>query len=208
MKIILMLILIASVSVSCSRKKTKAVTDNTAASTADSKDKSLEDDFIVDEEDQVVKEKKDGAHEVSSTENDSIMEDNGSSEEQISLTGGSTGTYSVQAGDTLMMVAFKIYGDYSKWKELSAANGGVTSVSKGQTLSYIMPNQKFNWQPEGLAYLIQRNDTLGTISNDKYGTPKKWKYIYENNKPLIKNPNLIFAGFTIYYKELANIANN
>jgi hypothetical protein len=51
--------------------------------------------------------------------------------------------------------------------------------------------------------MIKNGETLGTISNSVYQTPKKWKAIWENNKPLIRNPNVIFAGFTLYYKGAA-----
>ena len=46
--------------------------------------------------------------------------------------------------------------------------------------------------------VIKRGDTLGTISSDTYGTMKFWRNIWDNNRPLIKDPNVIFAGFTIY----------
>ena len=51
---------------------------------------------------------------------------------------------------------------------------------------------------DGNPYLIKSGDTLGKISNTTYGTIKYWKNIWNNNKPLIKDPNKIFAGFTIY----------
>ncbi|MCB1073754.1 MAG: hypothetical protein KDK96_11745 [Chlamydiia bacterium] len=46
---------------------------------------------------------------------------------------------------------------------------------------------------------MKKEDTLGTISDEVYHTPKRWNEIYQNNRPLIKDPNLIFAGFTLYY---------
>jgi nucleoid-associated protein YgaU len=117
--------------------------------------------------------------------------------------------YEVKKNETLMMIAFKIYGDYSKWKELSALNQKELKhgIHPGIKLNYKAPEQEFSWQPSGLPYLIKTGNTLGTISSEKYGTPKKWKNIYENNKPLIKNPNLIFAGFTIYYIPTRDIAS-
>lgn len=115
--------------------------------------------------------------------------------------------YTVQKGDTLMMIAFKIYGDYRKWKEIKGWNPDVKKIGEGVELSYMVPDQKFGWMPSGLPYMIKTADTLGTISMDKYGTSKKWKSIYENNRPLIKNPNLIFAGFTIYYQPARSLAS-
>jgi LysM repeat protein len=108
-----------------------------------------------------------------------------------------------------MMVAFKIYGDYGKWKELKSWNKEVLKhgMHKGLALKYYVPEKKFVWEPSGLPYLVKEGNTLGTISSEKYGTPKKWKDLYENNRPLIKNPNVIFAGFTIYYIPTRDIAS-
>jgi nucleoid-associated protein YgaU len=118
---------------------------------------------------------------------------------------GSEKTYQVQKNETLMMIAFKLYGDYSKWKELANQNSdvlkGSTTVRAGTSLKYMAPAQEFVWNPEGLPYLIRTGDTLGTISTSVYQTSKKWKTIWNNNKPLIRDPNKIFAGFTLYYLE-------
>ena len=109
-----------------------------------------------------------------------------------------------------MLIAFKVYGDYGKWKEILKNNPGLRGkrLREGMELKYDAPNEKFDWKPQGLPHLIKSGETLGTISQDKYGTSKKWKTIWDNNKPLIKDPNLIFAGFTLYYvpigKELAS----
>jgi nucleoid-associated protein YgaU len=113
--------------------------------------------------------------------------------------------YKVQKNETLMMIAFKLYGDYGWWKKLAGWNEdklkGTQIVREGMSLKYMAPSEEFVWNPQGLPYLIRQNDTLGIISKSVYQTPKKWKLIWENNRPLIKNPNLIFAGFTIYYLE-------
>ena len=118
------------------------------------------------------------------------------------------GTYTLKNGETLMMASFNIYGDYRRWKELADYNGiSQNSVSAGTKIKFRAPSEEFRWSPEGLPYLIKRGDTLGTISNDKYGTSSKWRMIYDNNKPLIRDPNLIFAGFTLYYLPLRDVAS-
>lgn len=126
--------------------------------------------------------------------------------EQIQLIGGETAQYTVEKNETLMMIAFKIYGDYGRWKEIASANsdklGSSFNIREGMTLSYTKPTEEFRWTPSGNPYLIKPNDTLGTISKDTYGVQKYWKNIWDNNKPLIKDPNIIFAGFTIYTPEL------
>lgn len=116
--------------------------------------------------------------------------------------------YTAQKGDTYMLMAWKIYGDYSKWREIAALNGGGAKVASGTRVKYYPPAEAFNWNPEGDPYLILNGDTLGRISNKVYGTEKKWRGIWNNNKPLIRDPNLIFAGFTIYYLADGNYAMN
>lgn len=119
---------------------------------------------------------------------------------------GAEAEYQMQKGETLMMAAFKIYGDYRKWKELKAWNKG-KKIGEGTALKYYVPEKAFGWQPSGLPHLVKTGDTLQIISKDKYGTVKKWKHIYENNRPLIRDPNLIFAGFTIYYVPARDVAS-
>lgn len=118
---------------------------------------------------------------------------------------GTMKQYTVQQNETLMMIAFKLYGDYSRWKDLASQNrdklNGGTTISTGMTLNYMAPAEEFVWNPQGNPYLIKTGDTLGGISKEVYATVKKWKLLWENNKPLIKDPNKIYAGFTIYYLE-------
>jgi nucleoid-associated protein YgaU len=123
----------------------------------------------------------------------------------ISSGGGSEKQYTVQKNETLMMIAFKIYGDYRRWKEIANINtgslNGNSTVKSGMVLNYIAPSEEFVWNPQGNPYLIKTGDTLGTISKQVYTTKSKWKLLWENNRPLIKDPNKIYAGFTIYYLE-------
>lgn len=120
-------------------------------------------------------------------------------EESASMS-GEMGSYKVLAGETYMMIAFKIYGDYGKWKEIKNLNPNISgTLREGIELKYMAPSTPFAWNPQGDPYLIKNGDTLGTISTSVYGLKKRWKEIYDNNRPLIKDPNLIFAGFTLYY---------
>lgn len=113
--------------------------------------------------------------------------------------------YIVQKNETLMLIAFKLYGDYGQWKQLANMNrdvlAGGTKVTEGTVLKYLAPVEQFVWNAEGNPYLIKTGDTLGTISHDVYQTTQKWKILWDNNRPLIKDPNKIFAGFTIYYPD-------
>lgn len=111
------------------------------------------------------------------------------------------GEYIVEKGDTLLLISFKIYGDYRKWRQILAENPGVSTnnLTAGKILRYTQTENPFEWIKRGNAHLILKGDTLGTISNQYYGTNRRWKEIYKNNQPMILDPNLIFAGFTLYY---------
>lgn len=51
--------------------------------------------------------------------------------------------------------------------------------------------------PQYTTYTIQKNDTLQKISKKFYGTTKKWKKIYQENKDVIKDPDKIYPGLVI-----------
>lgn len=201
-----LIILLLITLVGCSSKKSKETTVATDSAVQDA-------DFIVDAENESLI-----IDESAPIESDSLIVENNNeqvqvSEEMVSSApiidmSGEMGSYTVKQGETLMMVAFNIYGDYRKWKDLQQLNGLNSSIVRaGSEIKFNKPMQEFSWSPEGLPHLIKNGETLVTISKDKYGTYKKWKNIYNNNKPLIKDPNLIFAGFTLYYipeRELAS----
>lgn len=109
--------------------------------------------------------------------------------------------YQVQSGDTLMMIGFKLFGDYRTWKQLKEWNNlSSMELKKGMIIKYRPSmNDAFSWRPNGEPHLVKKGEYLGSISFDKYGTSRRWKEIFDNNRPLLRDPNLIFAGFTIYY---------
>lgn len=116
---------------------------------------------------------------------------------------GETQEYRVHRGDTLMKIAYDVYGDVYQWKRIYQANSAAISdpmkLSSGTVLRLERPATPFSPEKNGSAFLIRKGDTLGTISDDVYGTKKKWKRIWENNRSLIRDPNKIFAGFYVYY---------
>ncbi len=111
-------------------------------------------------------------------------------------------TYTVKENDTLMLIAFNLYGDYSKWRSLAQLNNNSTIISVGQELQYYVPAEQFNWTPTGTPYLIVQGDNLSYISLKVYERNDQWRPIWENNRPMIKDPDLIFPGFTLYYPDL------
>lgn len=115
---------------------------------------------------------------------------------------GPASDYQVKAGDTLMKIAFEQYGDLYRWKEIYNSNREViadpNNVPPGTRLT-LNGAGMVTIEKNGESYLIKRGDTLGIISNDVYGTVRKWKKLWENNRQLIKDPNKIYAGFYLFY---------
>lgn len=218
----LLMILSLMLTVACSSKSTDKSKDapegieEDADFLVDSEDELLDeggDDFLAEDDGEFMEDE--GAdEEIEVADNDEMMEDeyeDDMAEEPMIADSGSDayaadvemsgdyGNYTVKRGDTLMLIAFKMYGDYTKWRSIANLNPGSGSLKVGSVIRFEKPARRFSWNPEGLPHLIRNGDTLGTISSDKYGTNRRWKDIWNNNRPLIKNPNLIFAGFTVYY---------
>lgn len=51
-------------------------------------------------------------------------------------------------------------------------------------------------------YEVQKGDSLSKIAKDRYGDAAKWKMIYEANKSVLKNPDLIQPGQMIELPDL------
>ena len=118
--------------------------------------------------------------------------------------------YTVRRGDTLMKIAFEQYGDLYRWKEIYEANR-----ANIQDPNHVPPGTQLSLNGAGMVsverngerYLIKTGDTLGLISKDVYGTPRKWKRLWENNRELIKDPNKIYAGFYLFYQPEGKLTN-
>lgn len=111
--------------------------------------------------------------------------------------------YTVRPGDTLMKIAFAKYGDIFRWRDIYNSNRELlkdyNKIEIGSVL--VLHGVQFVViEKNGEPYLIRRGDTLGKISHKIYGSRDQWKSLWHNNRQLIRNPNRIYAGFTIYYK--------
>lgn len=113
-------------------------------------------------------------------------------------------TYTVLEGETLMWIAFKLYGDYRDWRKLKKWNKNILDYQDlpeiGAKLKYQPLQTASNWRAQGNPYLVLRGDTLFKVSKKVYeGQGLLWKSIWANNQVQIRDPNLIFAGFTLFY---------
>ena len=49
----------------------------------------------------------------------------------------------------------------------------------------------------GRSYVVVKGDSLSAIAQREYGDAQEWRRIYEANKDVIKNPDLIYPGQTL-----------
>jgi nucleoid-associated protein YgaU len=49
-------------------------------------------------------------------------------------------------------------------------------------------------QPEKQYYTVKKGDYLSKIASEVYGNANKYNVIFEANKPMLKDPNLIYPG--------------
>lgn len=47
---------------------------------------------------------------------------------------------------------------------------------------------------EAVFYTVKKGDTLGAIAKEQLGSAKRYPEIFEANKPMLKDPNLIYPG--------------
>jgi nucleoid-associated protein YgaU len=53
----------------------------------------------------------------------------------------------------------------------------------------------------GRTHTVAKGDTLSKLAKQYYGNANQWKRIYEANKDVIKNPDLIYPGQTFRIPE-------
>ena len=92
-------------------------------------------------------------------------------------------------------------GIFDSWKD--KAKPGFTNVRSGgsSTASAPAPEPQADGDssPVGSAdthtyYVVVKGDTLSSIARRQYGDAHKWGRIYEANRDLIKDPDLIYPG--------------
>lgn len=49
-------------------------------------------------------------------------------------------------------------------------------------------------EPESVFYTVQKGDTLGAIARDQLGAANRYMEIFEANRPMLEDPNLIYPG--------------
>ena len=80
-------------------------------------------------------------------------------------------------------------GTQAQKEKVILALGNVSGVSKVDDKIKVVKKE-----PEAQFYVVQRGDSLSKIAKKFYGDAKKYKTIFNANKPLLKDPNKIFPG--------------
>jgi nucleoid-associated protein YgaU len=85
--------------------------------------------------------------------------------------------------------------DYSNVKSgsSSTASSGVQSGSSS-TAPRDVPVEQQPTAESAKKYTVVAGDSLSEIARREYGSANEWQRIYEANKDIIKNPDLIYPG--------------
>jgi len=85
-------------------------------------------------------------------------------------------------------------------KSISVANQTIAEVNKLRATIKMKPEEEpiIMKEPEVKKnYIIKKGDTLSKIAKKFYGDADRWRKIYEKNKKVIKNPNILIPGTEI-----------
>jgi nucleoid-associated protein YgaU len=64
-----------------------------------------------------------------------------------------------------------------------------------------MANEPTNITPTGKTYTVVKGDSLSKIAKREYGDMSKWRKIFEANRDVIDNPDLIEPGQNLIIPE-------
>ena len=125
------------------------------------------------------------------------LEENSMSEETL---GGDY--YEVRTGDSLWKIAESEYGDGYMWVEIAKENSlnspGLIEVGQKLKMPEVISEAKAtNMITEETNYEVKAGDSLWSIATDNYGDGFAWTKIYEKNKSMINNPNVIEKGMVL-----------
>lgn len=95
---------------------------------------------------------------------------------------------SIAVNDEVVTVKGKV-DSVEHSEKIALALGNVEGVSKvDNQLEVEKP------APKATYHTVEKGDSLSKISKEVYGDPMKYNAIFEANKPMLKDPNLIYPG--------------
>jgi nucleoid-associated protein YgaU len=103
--------------------------------------------------------------------------------------------YTVQPGDTLSKIASRLYGNAGKYPVIFEENREVIKdpnlIYPGQILRIVKPPVSHALSE---TYTVKSGDTLSKIAKQFYGDARKYSIIFEANRDILKDPNIIHPG--------------
>lgn len=120
--------------------------------------------------------------------------------------------YHIQVGDTLAIIAQKIYGNANNWRSLAQENNisNANLIYAGDVIFYTLSGQsrsfaqRYETAPRQ-SITVQAGDTLSGIAQRIYGTQAGWRTLWKEN-PQITNPDVIAVGTILSYRTQAGVA--
>jgi nucleoid-associated protein YgaU len=76
----------------------------------------------------------------------------------------------------------------------SAAKPDFSNVRSGGSSTAPAPAEPTGTSGSGKTYIVVNGDSLSKIAKREYGDANKWRTIYEANRDIIKDPDLIYPG--------------
>lgn len=101
--------------------------------------------------------------------------------------------HEVRKGDTLSLISKAYYGIIMAYPELAKANQPLI-----ENADKITPGWHVRIPPiTGITYTSKNGDTLSGIAKTMYGDLKKYPVIFEANRDLLSNPDVLKPGTTL-----------
>jgi len=114
--------------------------------------------------------------------------------DHIKKFGFDTSGIQVTVDDDKVTLTGKVDTQENKNKIIVTAGNvdGIASVD--DRLIVTQPVQVAPPKPEKQFYTVKKGDYLSKIAKEVYGNANKYNIIFEANKPMLKDPNLIYPG--------------
>ncbi len=123
---------------------------------------------------------------------------------------GSKMPYVIQSGDTLSVVAKKVFGDSGKWKDIAELSGikNANLVYPGEIVYYQLNEESLVYAEAELkkeeavqfSVVVKKGDTLAKIAQEYYGSSQGWTAIWQNNSQ-VESPDSLEVGTLIYLQK-------
>ncbi|PVX50824.1 LysM domain-containing protein [Balneicella halophila] len=107
----------------------------------------------------------------------------------------------VKVDDETVIVSGEVDTLQTKNRVLVAA-GNIEGVSNVEDKMTVKEKEPANVEVEKMFYEVKKGDSLSKISKEVYGDAMKYNVIFEANKPMLKDPNLIYPGQKLVIPEL------